>query len=97
MTGEPAGVSFCPVCGGTLRPGVADIPFALPDAIVVVKAVPADVCSSCREPYMAGAVARRVSDLVRQVSSCGAEVSVVTYPGASAREPAPRSEAAVAA
>jgi YgiT-type zinc finger domain-containing protein len=77
--GEPEN-STCPVCGGHLQPNTATIPFILGyDTIVVIKDVPAEICSNCHEPFMAGKVTDRVSSLLRQLKALRSEVSVVTY------------------
>jgi len=80
MAGEYEGDSTCPLCGGRMRPGLANVPFTFADAVVVVKNVPAEICTSCHEPYMESRVAEAVTALVRRVRACGAEVSVVTFP-----------------
>jgi YgiT-type zinc finger domain-containing protein len=72
--------SVCPLCGGRLRLDVATIPFILgEDMVVVIKGIPAEVCSNCHEPFVAGRVTDRVSALLRQLKLLRSEVSVVTY------------------
>jgi YgiT-type zinc finger domain-containing protein len=79
MTGEPEN-SICPLCGGSLHADIATIPFILSnDTVVVIKGVPAEVCSNCHEPFVAGNVTDQVSALLRQLKSLRSEVSVVTY------------------
>ncbi len=79
MIGEPEN-SVCPVCGGRLHADVATIPFILDDnVVVVVKDVPAEVCSDCHESFVAGRVTDQVTALLRQLKSLRSEVSVVTY------------------
>jgi len=79
MTGERARNSRCPLCGGRLRPGVATIPFVLPDTVVLIKDVPAEICLSCHEPYMVGKVTDRITSLLNQLRAFRAEVSIVSY------------------
>jgi YgiT-type zinc finger domain-containing protein len=72
--------SVCPLCGGRLRLDVATIPFILgEDMVVVIKGIPAEVCSNCHEPFVAGRVTDQVSALLRQLKLLRSEVSVVTY------------------
>jgi YgiT-type zinc finger domain-containing protein len=79
MIGEPEN-SVCPVCGGHLHADIATIPFILDDnVVVVIKGIPAEVCSNCHEPFVAGRVTDQVSALLRQLKSLRSEVSVVTY------------------
>lgn len=86
MTGELERNSRCPLCGGRLRPGVATIPFVLPDTVVVIKDVPAEICHSCHEPYMTGRVTDRITNLLNQLRVFRAEVSILSY---SELQPAP--------
>jgi len=81
MTGEPAkSEGRCPLCGGRLLPNqTATIPFVLENTVVVVKDVPAEVCASCHETYTTGQVTDRLTDLLKQLRSLQAEVSVVSY------------------
>ncbi len=79
MTTRRANPSRCPLCGGRLRPGRATIPFVLPQSGILVKDVPAEICQSCHEPYMIGAVVDHVAKLLGQLRKVRAEVSVVSY------------------
>ena len=79
MTGKHASVSRCPLCGGRLRSGKTTIPFVLPESGILVKDVPAEICQSCHEPYMIGAVVDRVTKLLGQFRKLRAEVGVVSY------------------
>ena len=81
MTGAPAGSEGrCPRCGGSLAAGeLATIPFVVDDAVVVFRDVPAEVCRSCHEPYLAGPVVDLVTDHLARLSALHTEVSVVTY------------------
>ena len=79
MIGEP-GNNICPICGGPLQSQTSVIPFILkPNAVVVIKGVPAEVCANCHEPFLAGQAVDRVSDILRRLRSLSSEVSVVTY------------------
>jgi YgiT-type zinc finger domain-containing protein len=79
MIGEPEN-SVCPLCGGHLRPDIATVPFILGNnMVVVIKNVPAEVCDTCHEPFVAGRVTDQVTTLLRQLKSLRSEVSVVTY------------------
>lgn len=77
--------NLCPLCGGRLEADMATIPFILDrDTVVVIKEVPAEICSNCHEPFVSGKITDEVSALLRQLKSLHSEVSVVTY-----AEPAP--------
>jgi YgiT-type zinc finger domain-containing protein len=71
---------LCPVCGGALYSGEATIPYILNgDIIVVVKHVPAEICSNCGEAFTIGSVTDRITAMLRQLKSLHSEVSVVSY------------------
>lgn len=79
MTGELVRNSRCPLCGGRMKRGVATIPFILSNTVIVVKDVPAEICSSCNEPYITGKVTDRITGLLNQLRSLPAEVSILSY------------------
>jgi YgiT-type zinc finger domain-containing protein len=79
MTGRRGSAKRCPLCGGRLRAGRATVPFVHGQSAILVKEVPAEICQSCHEPYMIGAVADRVVRLLGQLRRMRAEVSVVSY------------------
>lgn len=79
MTGEHEN-RICPICGGSLHPGVATIPFVLSeDQVVVIKGVPAETCGDCHEPFMSGKIADDVMALVSQLKRLGSEISVISF------------------
>ena len=79
MIGELVKNSRCPLCGGRMKRGVATIPFILRNTVIVVKDVPAEICSNCHEPYMTGKVTDRITVLLNRLRSLPAEVSIVSY------------------
>lgn len=81
MTGRKEGIKRCPFCGGSLRKSQATVPFVLQNTVVVVKGVPAEVCTSCHEPLMTGKVTDELTYLLRQLRAAGSEVSVISYQG----------------
>lgn len=78
MTGEQES-DRCYFCGGSLRSGMATIPFVVGSTVVVVKRVPALVCAQCGETIMDSAVAATIDHLLKQALRSGFEMSVVSY------------------
>jgi YgiT-type zinc finger domain-containing protein len=76
MTGEFGKDKRCPLCGGELKRGVAAIPYLLPDAVIVVKDVPAEICSSCNEPFTSGSVTDHIVAMLSTACALKAEVLV---------------------
>ncbi len=82
MTGVHANKKnkICPSCGGLLEDGKATIPFIIrKNIVIVVKAVPAEICLDCKEPYVRGNATDQVLILLKHLKSLKSEVSVVTY------------------
>jgi len=69
----------CLLCGGHLRPGRATIPFVLPETVVVIRDVPAEICSNCQEPFTIGEVTDMLANLLTRVRSLPVEVSIISY------------------
>jgi YgiT-type zinc finger domain-containing protein len=78
MTGEPED-DRCYFCGGKLESKSATIPFVVNGSIIVIKNVPAEVCSQCAEPIMSSPIAQKVDSLLKQVYRLHSEISVVGY------------------
>lgn len=88
MAGVNAHPRQCPTCGGRLVAGPANIPFMLAETVVLIKAVPAEVCQSCHEAFTFGAVTDRVTALLNQMSAFTAEIAVIAYTEAEAAKTA---------
>ena len=79
MIGELERNSRCPLCGGRLQPGQTTVPFLLPDAVILIKDIPAEICSSCHEPYTTGKVTDRIISLLNPLRALQAEVLILSY------------------
>lgn len=70
----------CTICRtGETAPGIVTVTLQRGDFTVVIKNVPADVCSNCGEYYLSGDVAARVMQLAENVLANGAEVGIIRY------------------
>ena len=81
MTGraENNNTKLCPVCGGRLQDGTTTQTFSVGDRIVVVKGIPAEVCSDCSEAYVKSGVAGNIEKLLDTLDELESEISVVHY------------------
>ena len=79
VAGEHEENGRCPLCGGRLRPGQATVPFLFPDTVVLIKGVPAEICSSCHEPYTTGKVTDWIVNLLNPLRALSAEVLILSY------------------
>lgn len=78
MTGELEN-DRCYFCGGKLESKTTTLPFVVNESVIVIKNVPAEVCSQCAEPIMSSAIARKVDSLLKQVYRLHSEILVVGY------------------
>ena len=59
----------CPLCGGTKEAGKTTFTVDLGFGVVVVRDVPATVCSQCGEDWIVDAVAAQLEDIVNDARS----------------------------
>ena len=78
MIGEPEN-DRCYFCGGRLESGLATIPFVVGSRVVIVKDVPAEICTQCDEPIMESNVAAVVDRLLKHAVQSGFEISIVSF------------------
>ena len=70
----------CFMCKGTVHDGFSTFTVELGGCIVIIKNVPAFVCSQCGEASYGGEVAQRLEQIVQSITkSSSAEIAVVSY------------------
>ena len=70
----------CVICKhGETRPGKATLSAMEGGCTLVVKDVPADICSNCGEEYLNEDVGRRVSALLDEIAQGRVEICVRRY------------------
>jgi YgiT-type zinc finger domain-containing protein len=67
----------CPLCKGTKRPGTTTFTADLGFGVVVVRNVPASVCSQCGADWIEDKVAAHVERLVEEAKVKRSQVEVV--------------------
>ena len=72
-------IKRCPLFSGELHDGPTATFFFIRDKIIVIKDVPAEVCSECQEPYMKSSVVDRIETLLDKLEDLHSEMSVVHY------------------
>lgn len=78
-TEEKQKIKQCPLCGGKMHDGITATPFIIGNKIIVVKDVPAEICSDCGESYMKSSVVDRIENLLDRIEDLDSEMSVVHY------------------
>lgn len=69
----------CAICGGKRKNGMTTFTAEFGSDIVVIRDVPAIVCSQCGEDWIADDVAERLENIVKQAKKSGRQVEVSTY------------------
>ena len=69
----------CFKCKGELKEKKINYMVDLESSIIVIKEVPANVCSDCGEKYFDDEIAENIEKIVNQVKNFSAEVTVVNY------------------
>jgi YgiT-type zinc finger domain-containing protein len=73
----------CVVCKtGEVKPGTTTLTVERGEMTLVLKGVPARVCSSCGEAYFDEATTKRIEALVEQLEKSGVQVAVQEYAAA---------------
>lgn len=78
MTGEQES-DRCYFCGGRLSADITMLPFVVDSQVVIIKNVPAEICSQCGESILDSEVAEEVDRLLKQAQRSGFEVSILAY------------------
>ncbi|MEN6644099.1 MAG: type II toxin-antitoxin system MqsA family antitoxin [Armatimonadia bacterium] len=70
------------VCGGTMQPERVLFAVELGTGVLVVRNVPALVCSRCGEQWFSDETTQKLEQLADDARRRGAEVEVITLPDA---------------
>ena len=69
----------CFMCKGDLEVKKVNYVVDLEDTIIVIKGVPAKVCTQCGEQYFDDETAENIERIVNQLKQLRAEVTIVNY------------------
>ena len=72
----------CAFCGGTIDSGLTTVSVDTGSGVVVIRGVPARVCSQCGEEWILDKLAAEVERIVRRASKERMQVEVVAMAGA---------------
>ena len=70
---------LCPLCGGTKRKGEATFTAELGFGVVVIRHVPATVCSQCGAEWIGDEAAARIEEAVKQAREKNSQVEVLAF------------------
>lgn len=73
----------CVICkGGEVRPGTTSFTVERGEMTLVLKGIPARVCSQCGEAYFDEATTRRIEEIAERMQHTGVQVAVQDYAAA---------------
>ena len=72
-------MSQCPLCGGAKSPGTTTYSVDTGEGIVVVRAVPAQICSQCGEEWIAAQTAHVLEEIVNEAKKRHHQVEVLAF------------------
>jgi YgiT-type zinc finger domain-containing protein len=78
MKKKTAKRNLCPLCGGEKKPGFVTFTADLLSGVVVVRDVPAMVCSQCGEEWISDDVAIELDGLVQEAKKRHLQVEVLS-------------------
>jgi YgiT-type zinc finger domain-containing protein len=70
---------LCPLCGGKKQPGVTTFTADLGVGVVVIRHVPASVCSQCGADWIADETAKRIEETVETARAKQSQVEVIAF------------------
>ena len=71
--------SRCPLCGGAKRPGKCTFTADIGVSVVVVRNVPATVCSQCGEEWIADETARELARYTEEARKKKEQVAIIAF------------------
>ncbi len=69
----------CFKCSGELIEKEVNYVVNLEETIIIIKSVPAKVCSECGEQYFDDEISENIEKIVNQLKMLSTEISVVNY------------------
>lgn len=69
----------CFICKGDLEEKKVNYVVDLENTIIIIKGVPAKVCTQCGEQYFDDEIAENIKKIVNQLKQLAAEVTIVNY------------------
>lgn len=69
----------CFMCKGNLIKKEVNYVVDLEETIIIIKKVPANVCTQCGEQYFDDEIAENIEKIVNQLKKLATEVTIVNY------------------
>lgn len=69
----------CPLCGGNKEKGLTTFTVDLGFGLLIVRGVPANICSQCGEKWIPSDVAERLEKIAEDVRKKKPELEIVSF------------------
>jgi len=70
----------CVICKhGETKPGLVTVTLERGESIIIIKKVPAEICTNCGEYYLSDRITEEILDRAEIAASNGAEVEILRY------------------
>ena len=73
---------ICPLCKGSMMPGLTDVTFRRERSVVVVEGVPAKICEQCGESSIDSIVSQEIYELAEKEIQRGVSLEFLKYTAA---------------
>jgi len=70
---------FCPLCGGAKQQGTTTFTADLGFGVVVIRSVPATVCSQCGADWIADETAQRIEKVIEDARAKHSQIEVLAF------------------
>jgi YgiT-type zinc finger domain-containing protein len=68
---------ICPICGGPYNPGTTTITIDKGNNLIVIRKVPAMICSICGEEWIEDPISQRIEQIVNKNESPNNQFEVI--------------------
>jgi len=69
----------CYFCKGQMKDGTTTFMAEVDNCVIVIKNVPARVCSQCEEAIFSMETAKRIEEMVNSIKSTKTEIAIVNF------------------
>ena len=71
-------MKFCPLCKGKIEKSFTTFTLDLDETIIVIRKVPAQVCTQCGEDWISDKSTQKIDEIVEQAKSNHSQVEILT-------------------
>jgi len=76
---KPHNPDLCPLCGGTKQPGTTTFTAELGFGVVVIRNVPATVCSQCGADWLSDETVARIEKAIEDARAKHSPIEVLAF------------------